>query len=139
MNTGLREDIEKQSSFQFVRSSGPGGQNVNKLNTKVVAKLNLNNLNTLNDEQKERVSKKIGNRINNENLIVIHVQDTRNREKNRQIAINRIAELIEEALIVPKKRKPTKPGRSVKEKRLGLKKAHSAKKKLRQRVTQSGD
>lgn len=139
MNNGLKEDIEKKCSFQFVRSSGPGGQNVNKVNTKVVTKLNIENLQTISEIQKNRIRTKLKNRLNSEDEIVLHVQDTRTREKNRKIAVDRMKDLIEEALLIPKKRKATKPRRSVREKRLGLKKAHGDKKKLRSKVSPTGE
>ena len=129
----LKECISQIMIVSFSRSSGPGGQNVNKLNTKVTARLNICECDVLSDKEKERIRKKLQNRINEEDEVVLHVQDMRSQAKNREIALQRMLQLITGALKKKKKRVPTKLPPGVKEKRLKLKKKRGELKKQRKR------
>jgi ribosome-associated protein len=127
----LLKYISEHMHISFSRSSGPGGQNVNKLNTKVTAQLKIDDLDILSDKQKERLKTKLKNRINEEGELVLHVQDERSQGKNREIAVIRAAELIIMSLKKKKPRVPTKPSVQTIEKRLKEKKQRSELKKQR--------
>jgi ribosome-associated protein len=129
----LKEAIEKIISYSFSRSSGPGGQNVNKLNTRVTAKVRINGLDCLSDDEKNRVREKLSNRLSEEDTITIHVQDERTQQRNKEIALARMTAIIARSLAGKKKRIPTTPGIKAKEKRLFKKKIRSALKKERKR------
>ncbi|MBN2531817.1 MAG: aminoacyl-tRNA hydrolase [Spirochaetales bacterium] len=129
----LTECISKNISISFSRSSGPGGQNVNKLNTRVTVRLKIADLEVLSDEQKDNVARKLKNRINEQGELVIHVQDERSQGKNREIAIIRMVQLIMKSLKKRKTRVPTKPSPPAKEKRLKEKKIRSELKKQRKK------
>lgn len=117
--------------FTFSRSGGPGGQNVNKLNTRVQVSLDVVNCPALNDEQKRTVMRRLANRIDKEGHLQIVCQEYRSQHANRNAAVQRLAELLAEALKPKKRRKPTKPSKSAVEKRLRKKKQQSQKKRLR--------
>ncbi len=122
---------ERELRFRFSKSSGPGGQHVNKAATKVELLFDVQNSPSLSDSQRERIEKKLDNRISAEGTLRIEVQNTRSQLKNREAAIERFRELISEALKKPKKRIPTKPGKTAKEKRIGEKKRRGEIKKSR--------
>ena len=109
----------------FARSSGAGGQNVNKTSTKVFVHWSLGKSLVLSEEEKNRVRSKLANRINNEDELVIASEEERSQLQNRESAIVRLQELVNEALYVPKIRRATRPTRSSKLKRLESKKIRS--------------
>ncbi len=127
----IREAVSAQSAFSFSRSGGPGGQNVNKLNTKVTARLDPRLLSFLSPEEQQRIAERLQGRMNAEGEITVSVQDTREQSRNRQIAIERISALIEKALEKPKRRVKTRPSRSSREARLSAKRHKARLKKLR--------
>ena len=129
----LKECISKIINLSFSRSSGPGGQNVNKLNTKVTARLRISELYAITDAQKNRVRSKLKNRINDEDELVIQAQDERRQAKNRDLAVQRMVDLIAVSIRKKKKRIPTKPSVEAIEKRLKLKKKRGLLKKLRKK------
>jgi len=112
------EKILSELSFKAVRSSGAGGQNVNKVSSKVVLTFDLNASQALDDEEKALVTTKLSTKFTSENLLILNCDEDRSQLKNKAIVIKRFLELIEKALIVPKKRKATKVPRSVIEKRI---------------------
>lgn len=120
--------------FKFIRSSGPGGQNVNKVSTGVQLRFDINGNSHLSDETKIRLLKIGGRRITNDGFIVIEAKRFRDQEKNRQDAINRLVELIRKAMIKPKNRIPTRKTRSSDFVRLESKKKHSLQKKTRKKT-----
>jgi ribosome-associated protein len=124
----LKQSIHTNSEAVFSRSGGPGGQNVNKLNTKVTLKLRLNNLAGLSEIEMERVKSLMANRISNEGEIVIASDEERSQRTNLNRAYLRMEALITSAARLPKYRRPTKPSKAAKEKRLKSKK-HQAQKK----------
>jgi ribosome-associated protein len=123
--------VRARGSLSFARSGGPGGQNVNKVSSKVIARLPLNALAFLGRARRALVELRLANRISADREIVVSVQDTREQARNREIAIDRLAELIARASVVPKGRVKTRPSRGAREARLRSKKVRSAHKRLR--------
>lgn len=113
-----KERIINELKFKAVRSSGAGGQNVNKVSSKVVLTYDLNASQALSEEEKEVLSAKLKSKLTLENVLIINCDEDRSQFKNKEIVIKRFLDLITKSLVVPKKRKPTKIPRSVIEKRL---------------------
>lgn len=127
----LEECIAAIINFSFSRSSGPGGQNVNKVNTKVTARVLIEDISLFTEAEKNRLRAALNSRINDADEIVIQVQDERSQIKNREIALRRIIRLITGSLKTKKKRLLTQPSKKAKERRLKLKKHRSELKKQR--------
>jgi ribosome-associated protein len=124
---------EDEIEFQFSRSSGKGGQNVNKVETKVEIHWNINNSKAFSKEEKEKIKEALASRINQEGDLIIRSEEERSQLKNRRIALEKLNEMIREALKPEEERIPTKLSKAIKEKRLKEKKLISEKKKLRQK------
>ena len=105
-------------SVAFVRASGPGGQNVNKVASAVQLRFDLAGTSALPERVKARLRKLAGHRLTDDDAVLIVARNHRTQERNRQEAMDRLAELIRAALIEPRVRKPTKPTRASKERRL---------------------
>ena len=123
--------LQTEVTYKTSRSAGKGGQNVNKLSSKVELNFDVTNSKLLKDEQKDLVSLKLKNRINSEGILQIISQSERSQLKNKKALLMRFYKLMEIAFHIRKKRKPTKVPRSVIEKRLKAKKRKSDIKKLR--------
>lgn len=119
--------------FIASRSGGPGGQNVNRVATKVELCFDIDGSPSLNDAQRELVRHSLGRRIDTKGILHIAVQESRSQWKNKQLAIERFRDLLTHALKPAKKRKRTVATVSSKEKRLKAKKLRSARKKMRLR------
>ncbi len=113
------------------RASGAGGQHVNKTSSRVEIFWNVASSRALTDDQRARLLDKLSSRLTTEGSIRVVASDMRSQSRNRDLAEERLTELVRRALIVPRKRKPTKPTRAAKEARLETKKRHSNKKRQR--------
>jgi ribosome-associated protein len=112
------DKIVAELNFKAVRSSGAGGQNVNKVSSKVVLTFDLNTSQALNEEEKVLVETKLATKLTSENLLILNCDEDRSQLKNKAIVTKRFLDIIEKALIVPKKIKATRVPKSVVEKRL---------------------
>lgn len=120
-----KEKIISELNFKAVRSSGAGGQNVNKVSSKVVLTFDLINSQSLSEEEKERVQKKLKSKLTLEGVLILNCDEDRSQLKNKEIVTKRFLELIEKSLVIPKERKATKIPKSVIEKRLKDKSTNS--------------
>ncbi len=127
---GMR-DFSRELQFKTSRSSGAGGQNVNKVETSVTVLWNVSGSLFFNDAQKALISDKLKNRINAEGMLFLTVSESRTQLMNKNKAIEKIIELVDKALVIPKKRWATKPSKGQKQKRLDTKKKLSDKKENR--------
>jgi ribosome-associated protein len=117
----ITNQLLTELQYKAVRSSGAGGQNVNKVSSKVVLTFNLNASLALSKEEKEWLFQKLHNKLSAESLLILTCDEDRSQLKNKTIVTKRFLELIIQSLIVPKKRKPTKIPRSIIEKRIKAK------------------
>jgi ribosome-associated protein len=127
----LREDELEE---RFVRASGPGGQNVNKLATAVQLRFDARRSPSLPQDVRARLMASAGRRLTSEGAIIIIAQNHRTQEANRREARERLIDLIRRAAVAPKRRKATKPTRTSRQRRLEAKVRHGRKKSLRGRV-----
>lgn len=125
------KDFSKELSFKTSRSSGAGGQNVNKVETSVTVLWKIEDSEFFNDSQKDLIQTKLKNRTNAEGFLFLTVSENRTQLMNKTKAIEKILEIVDKALIIPKKRVATKPSRGQKQKRLDAKKNLSQKKENR--------
>ena len=115
------EILLTELQFKAVRSSGAGGQNVNKVSSKVMLSFDVKNSHALTDEEKILLTSKLASKLTLEQVLILSCDEDRSQLKNKTIVTKRFLELIKTALIVPKKRKPTQIPRGVIEKRIKAK------------------
>ena len=130
----LHESITKNVQITFARSGGNGGQNVNKVNTKVHLVLPVASISGITDIERSRLCEKLSAITNKDGCLFIDVDDERSSSRNRAIALSRLEKRIVRALFIPKKRIKTKPTLASKERKLKLKKIRSEIKKSRSKI-----
>lgn len=126
-------EIIKELKFKAIRSSGAGGQHVNKTSSKIELTFDLENSLTLSNREKETLKEKLASKLTKEHQLIIFCEETRSQHKNKELAIKRFLRLLKKSLIKPKKRKPTKPSRSSIIKNVEKNKRNSLKKALRKK------
>ncbi len=127
------KDFSKEFTFNTSRSGGAGGQNVNKVSTKVELRFSVANSILLSDREKEIILEKLSNKINSEGILIIVSQAERTQLGNKQRCIEKFYALLTKALTPKKKRKPTKPTKASERKRIETKKIQSEKKEQRKK------
>ena len=127
------EKIISELNFKAVRSSGAGGQNVNKVSSKVVLAFDLNASQALSEEEKLILQANIAARLTTENILILNCDEDRSQIKNKEIVIKRFLEIIQKGLYVPKVRKATKVPKSIIKKRIKDKKNISELKQSRKK------
>ncbi len=128
--TELAQQIRSAASEQFSRSGGPGGQNVNKVNTQVTLRVPLDRL-ALSGEELARLTNRLGKRINADGELIIQSSETRSQNTNRERALERAVLLISGALAPVRRRRATRPSKGAKQRRLKRKKIRSDRKQSR--------
>lgn len=128
-----KEGLLQELDFKAVRSSGAGGQNVNKVSSKVVLNFNLAATNALTEEEKQRAIIKLASKLTNENVLILQCDEDRSQLRNKELVTRRFLQVMENALKQEKPRKPTKIPRSVIKKRIEGKRRNAEKKQSRKR------
>jgi ribosome-associated protein len=126
--------LTPELEFSTSRSSGPGGQHVNKVSTKVILRWNVLHSSLITDEQKVVLLNKLSAQLTREGELIINSQESRSQLQNKESAIEKLDALLRKALTKPKPRKATKPTKSSKVKRVDNKKRHAEKKQWRKRL-----
>lgn len=125
--------LSSELTFTTSRSSGPGGQNVNKVNSKVTLMFNVPLSQILTDEEKAIILQKLSTRLTKEGVLILSSQDKRSQLQNKEAVLLKFDELLQKAFTKKKKRKATKPSKSAVQNRINKKKQHAEKKKWRQK------
>ncbi len=124
---------ERELQLEYIRASGPGGQNVNKVATAVQLRFDIINSPSLASDVKGRLIRFAGNRVNADGVLLIEAKRFRTQEQNREDALHRFVELVRKALVPPKPRRKTKPTRASREKRLKAKSIRGEIKSMRKK------
>lgn len=129
----LRSSIEAGVALDFVRSGGPGGQNVNKVNSKAVARIRLDEVRGLSAAERAMATARLASRLTTAGELIVQSDEERDQGRNRVTALARLFSIIAGAARLPKPRKATKPTRAARERRLSSKRSRSASKELRRK------
>lgn len=121
--------------FVFIRASGPGGQNVNKVSSALQLRFDTRGFTPIDDTVRERLTRLAGRRLSSDGVLILEAQRFRTQESNRADALERLAALLEAASQAPKARRPTRPTRASRERRLDAKQQQGAAKRLRRKPT----
>jgi ribosome-associated protein len=132
----LRASIEEKAVLDFARSGGPGGQNVNKVNSKAIARIRLDEVRGLSAAEAAQASARLAGRLTTSGELIVQSDEEREQGRNREAAIARLFALISGAARLSKTRKATKPTRASRERRLASKRSRSNSKDLRRRPTE---
>ena len=132
--TGNVSLADRDLAWSFVRASGPGGQNVNKVATAAQLRFDLAGTESLEPAVKERLRSLAGRRVSEDGALLIVARNQRTQEGNRREALERLAELVRRALVAPKARRATRPTRASRERRLETKTQRRTTKQLRRRI-----
>jgi len=127
------QNIIKELKFKATRSSGAGGQHVNKVSSKIELNFDISNSKELLLYQKELLYKNLSTRLTKENVLILFVDETRSQHRNKEIAIKRFLELLASGLTRPKVRNPTKPSRASIRRKAENKRKHAFKKSMRRK------
>lgn len=127
------DTLRQELNFKAVKSSGPGGQHVNKTASKVVVQLDLEDSKAFTEDEKALLREKLSSRLSNDGLLIMDSGETRSQHKNKEIVVDRLLAVITGALKKPKPRKKSKPSKASKLKRLREKKILADKKQNRQK------
>jgi ribosome-associated protein len=128
-----KDKLISELQFKAVRSSGAGGQNVNKVSSKVVLSFDLKNSNAISNEEKILLETNLSSRLTNDHILILNCDEDRSQLKNKEIVIKRFLAIIEQRLYIPKIRKATKIPKSIIRKRIKDKKNVSDIKKTRRK------
>ncbi|HEY9534196.1 MAG TPA: alternative ribosome rescue aminoacyl-tRNA hydrolase ArfB [Mucilaginibacter sp.] len=128
-----KEDLQKEVVYKTSRSGGKGGQNVNKVSSKVELLFSVSDSVLFSDDEKQRLNEKLTARLNKDGYVQVICDEERSQYLNKAKAIERLVNILARALAIQKPRKATRPGKQAKAKRLDEKKLHAAKKADRKR------
>lgn len=129
-----QKNLVKECVFAASRSSGPGGQNVNKVNTQISLRFDVKNSELLDEEEKRIILDKLASRISGEGTLIVNAQSHRSQLQNKEEAISKFNQLIEKAFSFKKIRKASRPSKAAVKKRLEDKRRQAEKKKQRQKI-----
>ena len=121
--------------FTASRSSGPGGQHANKTSSRITLHWSVESTTALSDQQRWRVKTSLASRLTDDGALQLHVEDSRSQHRNKELARERLVEVLKKALFVPKKRRVTKPSKASKKRRVDTKKARAGVKSMRKKPT----
>ncbi len=134
----LTDRIAEAAEERFSRSGGPGGQHVNKASTQVILSVPLDEIG-LSEEERERVGERLASRLTADGKLIIRSSETRSQHRNREIALERAVNLIESARHGNRRRRPTRPSRGARERRLQEKRARGERKRNRRPPDRGGE